>query len=227
MSMTFVCLLYYYKCANTPKVVPITIPRSGSRCGGSFGRTIGGPNGSPDRSEKSSSAQRRYIVNNLKKKSEVANKLLMLDEMIQHLIRVAVLDVMNKEPNRHEETPMGKYVENLRSKYELTILKENESLRPRTDMTSFNINKGEMMVFCVRKPDTPYSLIDDNTLKYVAIHEISHIACPEIGHTPLFREIFAYLVKLAIQHGLYTYVDYSTKPQEYCGLEIHQTVAND
>ena len=30
---------------------------------------------------------------------------------------------------------------------------------------------------------------DTNTLKYVLIHEISHILCTEWGHTDLFLEI--------------------------------------
>ena len=31
---------------------------------------------------------------------------------------------------------------------------------------------------------------DMNTLIYVVIHEMAHVACPEYGHTKLFKEIF-------------------------------------
>ena len=46
--------------------------------------------------------------------------------------------------------------------------------------TSYSINKGEEIVFCLRCKKTN-QLHNINELMYVAIHEISHVACPEIG----------------------------------------------
>ena len=54
--------------------------------------------------------------------------------------------------------------------------------------TSKKINKGEEIVFCLRSiPDN--KLHNINELMYVAIHEIAHVGCPEIGHTSLFKKI--------------------------------------
>ena len=56
---------------------------------------------------------------------------------------------------------------------------------------------------------------------YVALHELSHIACPEIGHPPLFRDVFAFLTKNAKEMGLYEEIDFNINPHEYCGLIIN------
>ena len=65
---------------------------------------------------------------------------------------------------------------------------------------------------------------DINILMYVAIHEISHIACPEIGHTPLFKDIFSFFTKESISIGIYKYQDFETQPVEYCGMELNSSI---
>ena len=59
---------------------------------------------------------------------------------------------------------------------------------------------------------------------YVAIHELAHIACPEIGHGALFQEIFRFLAQEAIKLKLYKYKDYYKEPVEYCGMILSTTV---
>lgn len=179
---------------------------------------------------------KQYVVNNLKGKHEVAEKIAMVDEMIVRLIDAAETDAAETdaaqtdaaqtETNSAAAKGMSTFIGRLRERYKRTILKENESLKPDSNMTSFSVNKGEMIVFCVRNPSDPYTLIDDNTLKYVAIHEISHIACPETGHTPLFRDIYQYLVRLAIKQRLYVYENYAANPKNYCGIVIRQSVVD-
>ncbi len=51
-----------------------------------------------------------------------------------------------------------------------------------SNYTSYSINKGEELVFCLRCKKT-YNLHTINLLMYVAVHEMSHTACPETGHT--------------------------------------------
>ena len=55
--------------------------------------------------------------------------------------------------------------------------------------TSYTINKGEKIVFCLRSK-VLHNIHDINTISYVCIHELSHVMCSEYGHTPLFKEIF-------------------------------------
>ena len=59
---------------------------------------------------------------------------------------------------------------------------------------------------------------------YVAIHEMSHIACPEIGHGNLFKKIFKKLVEEAIILGIYRKIDYSSQPAEYCGMILSSSI---
>lgn len=90
-----------------------------------------------------------------------------------------------------------------------------------TDNTSYTINKGEEVVLCLRsKIDRQHH--DINIIKYILIHELGHIICPETGHTPLFYKINKYLLNLAIQNNLYNNINYKTHPVEYCGIELNE-----
>ena len=63
-------------------------------------------------------------------------------------------------------------------------------------------------------------MIDPNTLMYVAIHELAHIATKEIGHTPNFWRNFKFLLTQAKLINVYNPIDYKNEPQEYCGMTI-------
>lgn len=91
--------------------------------------------------------------------------------------------------------------------------------------TTYTINKGSYVVFCMSPRDTNTGdVYDINTLMYVAIHELAHIVSLSIGHTEEFKKNFSNLLKHAIDSGIYTYIDYSKKPQEYCGIMINNSV---
>ena len=63
-------------------------------------------------------------------------------------------------------------------------------------------------------------MIDENTLTFVGIHEVSHIMTKSIGHKPEFWRNFKFLLQNAKQIGIYEPVDYKKKPQPYCGMDI-------
>ncbi len=63
-------------------------------------------------------------------------------------------------------------------------------------------------------------LIDNNTLTYVALHELAHIATESVGHTDEFWENFKFLLIEANSINIYTPVDYKNKPARYCGMDI-------
>jgi len=92
--------------------------------------------------------------------------------------------------------------------------------------TSYTINKGEKIVFCLRSKilDTIH---DMNTLMYVVIHELAHVGCPEFGHTPLFRKIFKFLLIQSTKIDIYTPIDYRISPQYYCGMTINEYLFDD
>ena len=91
--------------------------------------------------------------------------------------------------------------------------------------TSYSINKGEELSFCLRSKSTG-KLHDINLLMYVAVHELAHTACPETGHTPLFNQIFKFLLERAIEIKLYYYEDYTSNPVEYCGMNLYTNILN-
>jgi len=92
---------------------------------------------------------------------------------------------------------------------------------PTSQFTAYSENKGEKLAFCLNnKKDSNKELIDDNTLIFVAIHELSHIATKSIGHDSEFWTNFKFLLKIAKEIGIYIPVDYSNSPQNYCGMVI-------
>ena len=117
----------------------------------------------------------------------------------------------------HEE-----YINQLSTQFnkDRTIIYETD---PSSSLTSYSINKGEEISFCLRSKKTK-QLHDINLIMYVAIHELSHIACPVIGHGPIFKMIFKKLLEEAIILGIYTQVDYSINPIEYCGMMLTSSI---
>ena len=85
--------------------------------------------------------------------------------------------------------------------------------------TSYSINKGEKIVFCLRqKPND--ELVDLNTLIFVAIHEVAHICTIEIGHPPSFWDNFRWLLRESVNIGIYKDQNFKEQPQAYCGIKI-------
>jgi hypothetical protein len=113
------------------------------------------------------------------------------------------------------------YIENLYNNFnENTIIKENYN---ESNYTSYTVNKGEEMIFCIKsRRNNEYH--DINLLMYVAIHELGHIACPEIGHTALYNDIFGFLLKKGIELNIYNMDNYSVNPVEYCGMEVYSNI---
>jgi predicted metal-dependent hydrolase len=91
-------------------------------------------------------------------------------------------------------------------------------------VTSYSVNKGEELVFCLRSRKEMNTFHTINILMYVILHEISHIACPEYGHGPLFKKIFAFFTKTAMSLKIYEYDDYAKSPKEYCGIYLSDSI---
>lgn len=85
--------------------------------------------------------------------------------------------------------------------------------------TSYSVNKGERLVFCLRQKDDARTLMDLNTMVFVAIHELAHICTVSIGHTQEFWDNMRWLLQHAINIGAYADQDFR-KPQKYCGIQI-------
>jgi hypothetical protein len=92
---------------------------------------------------------------------------------------------------------------------------------PDANHTSYSVNKGEAVHLCLRQRNgTDESLVEENVMIFVALHELSHICTESIGHTPEFWNNFGWLLKEAENNGIYQYTDFSAHPANYCGLYI-------
>lgn len=92
---------------------------------------------------------------------------------------------------------------------------------PTSELTAYSENKGEKIAFCLNNTKNGSKLIDINTLTFVALHELSHIATESVGHKQDFWQNFKWVLENAKESGIYSPIDYKRYPQEYCGMTIN------
>ena len=92
---------------------------------------------------------------------------------------------------------------------------------PTSELTAYSENKGEKIAFCLNTTKEGNRLIDINTLTFVALHELSHVATESVGHKQDFWQNFKWILQNAKEAGIYVPVDYKKQPQEYCGMKIN------
>lgn len=161
--------------------------------------------------QKSTVDNTEYFVRNLEDKSNAANTLATIKINIKKLV-THLNDNINKYDNEKE------YINNLVNRTKQINIMETPDDEQNT---SYTINKGEKIVLCLRSK-LLNDIHDINTIMYVVIHELAHVACPEYGHTPLFKKIFIFLLKESYKINIYTPIDYRKKPQDYCGMTINE-----
>lgn len=92
---------------------------------------------------------------------------------------------------------------------------------PTSELTAYSENKGEKIAFCLNRRKDGTKLIDINTLTFVALHELSHIATESVGHKQDFWQNFKWILQNAKEAGIYSPIDYKKYPEEYCGMDIN------
>ena len=91
---------------------------------------------------------------------------------------------------------------------------------PSSEYTAYSENKGDKIAFCLDTEKGSGNLIDDNTLTFVGLHEIAHIATESVGHTNEFWTNFKFLLQEASKIKIYSPEDYKKKNKKYCGMEL-------
>lgn len=91
---------------------------------------------------------------------------------------------------------------------------------PDAKYTSYSVNKGEKIVFCMRDKKDGEELVKENIMTFVAIHELGHLMTKSVGHEPEFWNSFKLLLKVAIDNGIYKNIDFNNTPKDYCGVKI-------
>ncbi len=163
----------------------------------------------------SSNSGHKFLVHNDKLKKQSAN---LLSEIITRMYKLRNHLVKNIDKHPEFADSIKLLEKNLNDSR--TNIYENS---PDSDYTSYSVNKGEEVVFCLKSKKTG-DLHNINLLMYVAIHEMAHVGCHEIGHTDLFKRIFEFYTKEAIKIGIYSYEDYDNNPVEYCGMVLSSNI---
>ena len=157
----------------------------------------------------------KYLVYNDTNKNDSA---LLLSDIINNMFKLKdyLYDNIKKYPDY--EPYIKQLYKNLNK--DRSLIYEND---PNSKLTSFSVNKGEEIAFCLRSKKTN-QLHQLNLIMYVALHEMAHIACPEIGHGELFKKIFKFLTEVAIELKLYELDNYEASPVEYCGMMLSSNI---
>lgn len=111
-------------------------------------------------------------------------------------------------------------IDHLLDNYNPDVFFEND---PRcTSDTSYTLDKGRAMYICLRNKDKPDTLVDESTLLFTMLHEISHIANYRgWGHGNDFWACFKFILHEAQLAGIYHPIDYTRYPTNFCGLVIN------
>ena len=92
---------------------------------------------------------------------------------------------------------------------------------PDDEFTSFSVNKGEEVHFCLRQRDNSNEeLVQENIVTFVGIHEVGHIITKSIGHEPEFWNNFGWLLQESERIGIYKHQNFAAHPVSYCGMKI-------
>lgn len=117
-----------------------------------------------------------------------------------------------------DKFPDKEHVKFLANNYNSTKIKE---ILPTSEYTAYSENKGEKIAFCLGKDKKNVDdLIDENTLMFVALHELSHLATKTIGHDETFWNNFKFILKESEKIGIYKPVNYKSTATSYCGTTI-------
>lgn len=166
-----------------------------------------------------------YIVRRGNKDSkflkESANILAIINNKIEILIKYLLEKYGNDDSKIY-------FIKHLKENYNPYMISE-AYVDPK--YTTYTVDKHDMRI-CLRTRDANENIYDINTLMYVCLHELAHMANysrdgePIIGHGDEFKMIFKFLVEESIKLQLYKYIDYTNMPQEYCKMIINSNILN-
>jgi len=183
---------------------------------------------------KSTIDDRDYLVRNLSDKTEAADLLakirVKLVKITDHLKGVNDTQVKQYTNSSDDDTKENilketkEAFERLISRFQPDNISEST---PNNKYTSYSVNKGQKIVFCLRAKGKEETLVAENVIMFVAIHELAHIMTVSVGHTEEFWNNFRILLRVAVELKLYKNQDYSNSPVDYCGTKITDTPLKD
>jgi hypothetical protein len=165
---------------------------------------------------KSNEDGRSYRVRDMPDKQQAADLLARVRRKISNLYNT----LRDKFPSKPQ---IKQWIQN----FEPSAERFMEST-PDAEHTSYSVNKGEKIHLCLRQREGQNeSLVEENVMVFVALHEMAHVITPTLGHGPDFWNNFGWLLKQAEAQGIYQYQDFKAHPVSYCGLNITDSPAYD
>lgn len=110
-------------------------------------------------------------------------------------------------------------------RFSTEALRESSPRNPEND-TSFTINKGDIIAICIRDGYS-YGIQDYNTIMFVVLHELTHLAIEAYDHPDEFWIVFKFVLIEAVNIDLYEPVNYVYTPVDYCGIIINYSPLYD
>ena len=160
-------------------------------------------------SVKSNIDGKNYLIRDMPDKQEAADLIAKIRIKLSNL----KIHVESKFPDKPQ-------VKQLIKNFEADPSRFYEST-PDADLTSYSVNKGEAVHLCLRQREKgDESLVQEDVMMFVAIHEMAHMITQTIGHGPDFWNNFGWLLKEAESIGLYKAKDFKAHPVKYCGMSI-------
>lgn len=142
-------------------------------------------------------------------------------ELMRHLRRKYL-----RGPAREMFPARAHATERLLNLYNPDNLAENSPRDPEGD-TSYTIDKGAILALCLREKNparsgdsAAHDIHDLETLTFVTLHELTHIAIEDVDHPPRFWRAFKFILEDAMEAGLIRGIDYGRHPTVYCGMDI-------
>lgn len=158
---------------------------------------------------KSTVDNKEYLVRNTDDKQEAANLLAN--------IRIKLNNLKVHLESKYPDKPQ---IQQLKRNFEADPSRFYEST-PDSELTSYSVNKGESVHLCLRqREENNESLVQENVIMFVAIHEMAHMITKTVGHGEDFWNNFGWLLKEAEATNLYTPQDFKAHPVKYCGMSI-------
>lgn len=149
-----------------------------------------------------SSTNKTYYVKNLPDAHEAASHLATLDTLLTRFL--AYLE---------SRSPDDRCLVRIRERWSGTL----SETPGNADNVAYSIGKNSIYI-CVREKSG--KLADVNTSMFVLIHEIAHVATDSIGHTREFWRNMKYLLEMAEEAGVYTYVNHDKTSESLCGRTL-------
>jgi hypothetical protein len=165
---------------------------------------------------KSSVDNRTYKVRDMPDKQKAADLLANVRMKMEKLYMI----VKEKFPNKAQ---VRQWIANFQPSPERFL-----EATPDAEHTSYSVNKGEKIHLCLRqRQGQNETLMEENVMVFVALHEMAHVVTPSLGHDPEFWNNFGWLLKQAEANGIYHYQDFKARPIAYCGMHITDAPAYD